>query len=57
MDKVLQRIKRWFNLQYRMTFRAVLSGLLASGMTDDGVIQRAHELTVLSLKQFQESEV
>lgn len=58
----LTQIRNAFiNRQYRMTFRAVLTGLLANdwavSQPDDEVIQKAHELTVLSLQQFRKTEV
>jgi hypothetical protein len=57
MAYLTQLRNAWLNRQYRMTYRAVINGLLAASHTDDSVIEKAHSLTVQSLARFQKSEI
>lgn len=57
IESMLRTIRNWLNRQYRITFRSILTGLLASGMTGDEVIERAHELTMLALQKFKQEAV
>lgn len=49
----------FLNRQYRMTYRAVITGLLAGGQGSDAkaTVHKAHELTVASLAQIQRAEI
>lgn len=56
--KMLTRLQAaWLARQYRLTFRAALTGLLAAGVQGDEAIRQAHEITVAALQQYQKSEI
>lgn len=55
--RIKQLATQWLHDNYRETYKSVLSGLLASGMTGDEVIERAHELTIGALRQYRKARV
>jgi hypothetical protein len=58
MPIITQITAAWLNRQYRMTYRAVMTGLLAAGQHDaKPVAQKAHEITVAALAQMRSAEI